>query len=85
MSKEMGIAGLILLIALGVVVWLYGDARFSAGKSSCVATQVVQGEAKKGEAVKNLEKVERETHFMSDTDVDADLFNLGIMRSESDY
>lgn len=72
MSKEMGIAGLFLLVALGVAVLLYGNARFSEGKSACVADQAIVSETAKNEAVKNVEKVERETQFMSDDAVDAD-------------
>lgn len=85
MNKVTGIAGLVILAVIGLLIYLYGDARESVGGSNCTVSNVVAGQEGAKESQKNLEKTQRETHFMSDTDVDADLYRLGIMRSESDY
>lgn len=85
MSKITGIAGLVILAVIGLLLYLYGNARESIGKSELIAENAVNNQVKTKESKKKLEKIQRETHFMSDADVDRELYELGIMRSESDY
>lgn len=85
MNKILSVAGIVLIATFGMAFWLHGNARYSEGKADCASEYIAVATNKNIQAKKSLEKTENETHFMSDSDVDHDLFKLGIMRSTSDY
>jgi len=80
MNKVLGIAALIIIIAFGLTVRWYGNARYDAGELSCKADQATAAVLAGAESAANLDKVMNETARMSDADVDDDLRKLGIMR-----
>ena len=80
MNKVLGIAALVIIIAFGLTVRWYGNARYDAGELSCKADAATAAITAGSESAKQLDKVTNETARMSDTDVDADLVRLGIMR-----
>ena len=63
---------------------LYGSARHKQGRTEgineCTAAAVRAGT----EALRDLERIELETSRLSDSDIDADLVRLGIMRGDED-
>lgn len=85
MNKILGIAALTIIAALGLTVWLHGNARYAEGKADCVAEQATIATDAANNATKNLEKRRNETNRLSDADVDAGLSDLGIMRQPTDY
>ena len=84
MNKAFGVFMLVIAAGLGLAIWLHGNARFDAGKKSCLADHATAAVTAGNEAAADLEKTEHETRNMSDDDVDRDLRNLGIMRDAND-
>lgn len=80
MNKILGITVLVFAAALGLTIWAYGGARFREGELTCKADQATAAIIAGNESSANLDKVINETSRMSDADVDADLYRLGIMR-----
>lgn len=85
MNKVLGVAAFVFVVIVGLAFTLHGNARYAEGVASANAAHSNAGVEAAENSRKNLEKTQRETNFMSDTDIDADLYKLGIMRSESDY
>lgn len=85
MSKEMGIVGLVLLVALGVAVLLYGNARFSEGEKSCQADQASAVADKTTEATEVLKDEQQKAENVKTDDLDAVGSSLGILRRSDDY
>lgn len=83
MNKALGIAGFVIVVAFGLTIWAYGNAKFDAGELSCKADAATTAVTAGNESAANLDKVMNETARMSDADVDADLRQLGIMRQPS--
>lgn len=80
MNKILGIAVLVFAAALGLTIWAYGGAKYEAGELSCKADAATAAITAGNESAAQLDKVTNETARMSDADVDADLYRLGIMR-----
>jgi hypothetical protein len=85
MNKTMGIAALTVIVALGLTVWLYGNARYAEGVADTKAKLFAASAQGANESASNLGRVQNETAHMSDSDVDSDLLRLGIMRNPTDY
>lgn len=84
MNKVLGVSALVIMAALGLAIWLHGNARFDAGEKSCLAEQATASVTAGNDTAKNLERRAHETHNMDDGDVDRDLHDLGIMRDAND-
>jgi len=84
MNKVTGIAGLVILAIFGLVIVLYGNARFAEGKSSCTAGQAVAKVEENDTARKNLENAQKKAKEIKTDDLDNALRGLGIMREEND-
>lgn len=78
------VAALVLTSLGGFLLVKYGDAKFDAGKATCVADTSVatQAQTKKDNAA--YERNAHDSRNLSDADLDADLVDLGIMRHDSD-
>lgn len=78
-------AAAILIVLGGFLLLRYGKARYNEGylkaHSQCIENAVEHA----GKAAKELRRIQNETKKLSDTDVDDDLLDLGIMRNDTDY
>ena len=79
-----GIATAALLGLGGYLIHGFGDAKFKAGQSDAIADNAVAVITINETNAKELERILNETQNMSDSDIDADLRRLGIMREYSD-
>lgn len=68
----------------GFAIWQHGKARYDEGVAFCQALTATTATAAANESAKNLEKTTNETAAMSDSAIDDDLANLGIMRNAAD-
>ena len=84
MNKALGIAGLVILAIFGLVIVLYGNARFAEGKSSCTAGQAVEKVEQNDTARKNLENAQKKAKEIKTDNLDNALRGLGIMRDNED-
>lgn len=84
MNKAFGIAGLVILAIFGLVIFLYGNARFAEGKSSCTAGQAVAKVEQNDTARKNLENAQKKAKEIKTDDLDNALRGLSIMRDNED-
>ena len=82
---RMGVAVLALMAITGLVIVLYGNARFDAGKSKCVADDATAAVTAANQAAADLERIENETNNLDDAGIDRELRGLGIMRQPQDY
>lgn len=78
------IAALVLTSLGGFLINRYGQARYDAGYASA-KNDVAEATSEflKHDA-NGTERIEHETHIMSDDDVDNSLRQLGIMRAQAD-
>lgn len=84
MNKALGIAGLVILAIFGLVIVLYGNARFAEGKSSCTAGQAVAKVEQNDTARKNLENAQKKAKEIKTDHLDNALRSIGIMRDDED-
>lgn len=84
MNKALGIAALVIIAVLSLAIWLHGNARYAEGKADAKNDCNVTATTAATESAKQLEKTVNETSTMSDSDIDADLRSLGIMRQPAD-
>ena len=84
MNKALGIAGLVILAIFGLVILLYGNARFAEGKSSCTAGHAVEKVEQNDTARKNLENAQKKAKEIKTDHLDNALRSIGIMRDDED-
>lgn len=79
-----GIAALVLLSLGGFLIKTYGSAKYKEGKAfaerECIATNAEQNQ----DVIRERNRVENETRNLSDSDINRELVDLGIMRPDED-